>query len=79
MFLQLKQNEFKVGHFVWMKNNKNVSDYFLIKILLSKAEIRLGKTKMLQNTVVSQASKSSKDSTRDGVGLRKKKIRLEKN
>jgi len=39
-----------------MKNNKNVSDYFLIKILLSKAEIRLGKTKMLQNTVVTQTS-----------------------
>jgi len=35
---------------------KNVSVFFLIKILLSKAEIQLGKTKMLQNTVVRQTS-----------------------
>ena len=56
MFLQLKQNEFKVGHLYEWKLKKNVPDFFLIKILLSKAEIQLGKTKMLQNTVVTQTS-----------------------
>jgi len=38
------------------ENEKNVTDFFLIKILLSKVEIQLGKTKMLQNTVVRQTS-----------------------
>ena len=38
------------------KEKKMCLIFLLIKILLSKAEIQLGKTKMLQNTVVSQTS-----------------------